>query len=172
MELDNNIYLSIHELLYKNENSISHLLCNRIMTDNSIITKTNEKLFTFLNKELKTNIITYLERVNIPMFMRTIVPMDNLFFLNNFTISQIPKTKTTHYNNLLHIEHTMQKEGVMKFIWFLNDAEETYYEFMDNVIYKPKRGVLLLFPANWCMPYVIHSNENECINIIEGIVYK
>lgn len=127
------------------------------MPMNDVITKWDD-ICQLLTSQLQENITEYMTSLKThPNFIT-----DNYKFLyakylteETYQIQKYVKGEGKYtYHEDSFIDWENQKFRVITFLWYLNDVlEGGETELLGDIIIKPERGKLLLFPASWTFPH-------------------
>jgi hypothetical protein len=140
------------------------------------------KVTEMLKKELKKNIIRYLEKIKNSSLINKEDNFNQKYSLLNIDFKHLEKIsfniKKYEINgekkyDIINNNKTITNKKdikILKYIWFLNDYEGEI-SFWNNYKIKPKKGMFLLFPISWCFPYEEKIIINSIIYTIEGDIY-
>ncbi len=116
------------------------------------------KICEILTCQLQENITEYMKSLKShPNFLS-----DDYRFLyakylseDNYQIQKYKKGDGKYvYHEDSSIDWERQRYRVITFLWYLNDIEEGgETEILGDILVKPERGKLLLFPACWTFPH-------------------
>ena len=116
------------------------------------------KICELLTCQLQENITEYMKSLKShPNFLS-----DDYRFLyakylseDNYQIQKYKKGEGKYvYHEDSSIDWERQRYRVITFLWYLNDIEEGgETEILGDILVKPERGKLLLFPACWTFPH-------------------
>lgn len=116
------------------------------------------KICEILTCQLQENITEYMKSLKShPNFLS-----DDYRFLyakylseDNYQIQKYKKGEGKYvYHEDSSIDWERQRYRVITFLWYLNDIEEGgETEILGDILVKPERGKLLLFPACWTFPH-------------------
>ena len=190
--------LSLVNFIYENENSIPDVLCDNIIelydseenkhpgsthggvqkqikdtTDFNIPKKNKmwEKINNFLLQELHKNLKLYHRKMNQDYKIDNLLPQN--IFIENFMVQHYKKGVGKYlYHNDGHVSYNLHKRRIITYIFYLNDVNEGgETEFFKEYTITPKKGKIVLFPANWCYPHCGKMPVSNDKYIITGWVY-
>ena len=123
-----------------------------------------EKIYKFLQNEIKRNLQKYISNLNNNLDFTNINQntTDIFKFFNNtnfyHTTYQIQKYEANKGKYVYHddsqIIKQINKYRIITFLWYLNDVDiggETH--FNGKIVIKPETGKLIFFPATWTYPH-------------------
>jgi len=159
-----------------NYTSLEQLKCNHLISsyNTSSFEDNNSnvqeyKIIYFLFNELINNLYTYNFKHDGIMKNINHYHISNLF-LNKENKDQENTVTFFPDKKYIYFDSKQPKITTKKlfFIWFLNDYENEI-QFWNNYSIKPKKGMLLLYPASWVFPlHDYNITNNEIIYYISG----
>jgi hypothetical protein len=185
----------MNDFIYEASNSLSSSLCDTILelfsteiqypgitssghnpeikdtSDFVIPEKTTKwgKIFNTLMKELNKNLSCYKERFR-QKYEFDIIGSKKLF-IKNMLVQNYQRNKGRYiFHNDSRIEENSYR--IITFLWYLNDVDvggET--EFFGKYKIQPRKGKLILFPANWTFPHCGNVPISIDKTIITGWIY-
>jgi len=185
----------MNDFIYEVSNSLSSYLCDNIIdlfsseiqykgvtsggfhqqikdtNDFVIPEKTTKwgKIFNILIKQLNKHIVIYIEKFK-KQYEFDIIGSKELF-IKNMLVQKYEKNKGQY---VFHHDSRTEENSyrVITFLWYLNDVDEGgETEFFGKYKIKPKKGKLILFPANWTFPHCGNIPISSDKIIITGWVY-
>ena len=157
--------------IYETNKSLTNELCDEIIkifdgnnVNNKyfINTTINFKIHNALIKEIKNNLKLY--KINLFKIFES-DSKNNC--INNFeinieseinenTIFAVEKKIYSEYDKTdfeLNQKYKLNKNTILKYIWFLNDYCGEFV-FSEDIIIKPVKGKLIIFPVSWCFSFI------------------
>jgi hypothetical protein len=130
-----------------------------------------EKINSFLLKELHINLKLYHKKMKEDYKLENMLP-ENIF-IENFMVQHYKKGIGKYiYHNDGATSYNLHKRRIVTYIFYLNDVDEGgETEFFREYRIVPKKGKIVLFPANWCYPHCGKTPLSSDKYIITGWVY-
>ena len=133
--------------------------------------KTWEKISNFLLKELHKHLKLYHKTMNEDYQLQNLLPQH--IFIESFMIQHYKRGVGKYtYHNDGQTSYNLHKRRIITYIFYLNDVTEGgQTEFFNEYQITPKKGKIVLFPANWCYPHCGKMPVSNDKYIITGWVY-
>ena len=132
------------------------------------------KVYNLLSQELQVNLKKYIKNISKDMDSKYKILGNNTLEAETFQMQRYKAGVGKYvYHNDFSIKYNEKKMRVITYLWYLNDVEQGgETELFGNILIKPEKGKLLLFPSSWTFP---HSGKMPISNdkyIITGWLYS
>ena len=165
----------MENFIYTKENCLNRDFCNQIIehfennnkqnscNTNTLSVNPNNKFIEFESKiinTLKNEINNYMQIYG--KFLGGYDKKD--IYTNHYCIYKIKNTNVGYTQYVPSRDNT-----IINFIFYLSNNDQLNNDILlDSINIIPKEGMLVLFPADWTLPYRIFSRLNEDKYILKG----
>ena len=119
-----------------------------------------KKIYDYLIKKLHQNAKSYFNFVNNKLidlypddhiYSRSVFP--NHYGIERFRIKRYNTGGEDRFDTHVDVKDHSTARRFLSFFWYLNDVEEGGETEFDDLIIKPKKGTLVIFPPLWMFPH-------------------